>query len=121
MTTRASSPRTVTLHQGRFRVSDDPDNVLGYLLNTFLDSAFRGEAAQRFTPNGEGIAIPDTLLAVRAQPIDFSDLPEDQVPADPSREWWIVSRERLHDRSAPAIVLVDGDELRVLLHIAGLI
>lgn len=111
---------TVTVSQGRFRVSEDPDNVLGYLLNTFLDAPFQGEAAQRFTPDGEGVAIPDTLLAVRAQSIDLADLPEEQIPADPDREWWLVSRERLHGRAAPTIVLIEGDDLRDLFRAAGL-
>ena len=110
----------VTLSQGRFQVSEDPDNVLGYLLNAFLDAPFQGEAAQRFMPDGEGLAIPDTLLAVRAQPIDLAELPEEQIPADLNREWWLVSRERLHGRAAPTIVLIEGDDLRGLFRAAGL-
>ncbi|HEU4730544.1 MAG TPA: hypothetical protein VFT22_21750 [Kofleriaceae bacterium] len=121
MTTRLHAVREVTRQDGRFQVSDDPEGVLSYLLGCFVDSPFAGEAAERFAPDGEGLALPDTLLAVRADSGDLAELPPELAPAEPDREWWLVSLERPHGRPAPAVVVISGDELRDLLRAAGLV
>jgi hypothetical protein len=41
------------------------------------------------------------------------------VPADQDREWWIVSRDRPRGERRTAVVIIEGDELRRLLHVAG--
>ncbi len=116
-----STRRTITLRDGRFQVSNDPDDVLGYLLNCFTSKSLVGEAAQRFRPDGPGLSLYDTVLAVRAGPIDFAELPLEQVPADLDREWWWVSLERPHgEPGPPAVVIIEGDELRDLLRAADL-
>ena len=115
-----SASRTVTQRDGRFQVSNDPDNALGYLLNSFVGTPFAGEATQRFAPTGPGLALLDTILAVRADASDWTDLPMEQVPADLDREWWLVSIERPSGRASPAAVIIDGDELRDLFRSAGL-
>ncbi len=113
-------PRSVTHRDGHFQVSDDPDNVLGYLLGCLASKPFVGEAAQRFAADGQGLAIPDTILAVRADPSDWVQLPVEQVPVEPDREWWLVSLHRPHDLPGPAVVIIEGDELRDLLRAAAL-
>jgi hypothetical protein len=115
--------RTVIRRNGHFQVSDDPDDVFGYLLGCLASEAVAAEApaTRRFAPDGPGLSLLDTLLAIRPEPIDLADLPPQQVPAELEREWWMVSLERPHGESGPpAVVFIEGDELRDLLRQAGL-
>jgi hypothetical protein len=61
------------------------------------------------------------LVAVRAQPVDLAELPAELAPADPDREWWVLYLDRAHGQSGgPAVMIIEGAELRDLLCTAGL-
>jgi len=118
-----STARTVTLQDGRFHVTNDPNGALGCLLGFLASPALTDEApaAQRFAADGPGLTVPDNLVAARAEPIDLAELPPEQVPADPSREWWVLYLDQPHGEPGPsAIMIIEGDELRDLLRAAGL-
>jgi hypothetical protein len=118
-----SGKRTVMQRDGRYLVSDDPDGALGCLLG-FLTSpvlAAKATASQRFAPDGPGLAVPDNLAAVRARPIDLAELPPELAPADPYREWWVLYLDRPHGQTGgPAVLCIEGSDLRELLRAAGL-
>ena len=118
---QSAQGRTVR-HDSRFIVSDDPENVLGALFDCFLDTPFSGEAATRFAPDGAGLGVPDTIAAFRANAAtgDWGEIPPDKVPDDLSREWWIVMLYRWRESPVPAVVIIEGEELRKLLRAAGL-
>lgn len=102
-------------------VSEDPKKVisdfLGYALS-FGKLTGRSPAetlAERFSPQGQGMTVPDVFVAYRPEGPD--DLPPEFTEAGPpdlsGKETWVLTR--LHFGRLPASELVDGPELRHLI------
>ncbi|GIH96266.1 hypothetical protein ACFFMN_39415 [Planobispora siamensis] len=112
--------RTVRLQSPSYNVTDDPDQVIGDFLGYALSlRALSGrppaeELAERFSPTGRGMRLPDVFAAYRAEEPD--DIPPElaEEAAEVGRtEIWVLTRLRYS--SAPDSALVEGPELRHLL------
>jgi Zn-dependent oligopeptidase len=114
--------RTVRLEGVLFNVTQDPNQVIGEFLGyaVSLKSASgrpaAEELAERFSPKGKGMRLPDVFAAYRAEALD--DLPEElteQFANEVGRkELWVLTR--LQFGKVPASAVVEGNELRRLLN-----
>jgi hypothetical protein len=110
--------RNVSLKHGRFVVSDDPQQVIGAVLNMVAANLDRREIAERLAPNGNGFCV-DTLGAVsRIEGRDELPEPWDQdATLDPdTQELWALYRDPRNDEVRYLrIYVLTGDELRSLV------
>ncbi|MBA9002378.1 MULTISPECIES: hypothetical protein [Thermomonospora] len=117
--------RSVRLEGPIFNVSDDPDGVigdfLGFALSLRNDSRrylSAEELAELFSPEGDGMRLPDVFAAYRA--VEPDDVPHEfgeQVAEEAGRkELWVLTRLRYG--RAPDSAVVQGPELRHLLEAA---
>jgi len=114
--------RTLRLQAPNIVVSEDPDRVIGEFLSYALSlKNLSGrppaeEFAERFSPKGRGMTLPDVFLAYRAEIAD--DLPpelSEQAAKDVGRkELWVLSR--LEFGKAADSAVIEGPELRHLLN-----
>ncbi|MCP3169336.1 hypothetical protein [Myxococcus qinghaiensis] len=113
--------RTVRLEGPSLDVSDDPNGVIGEFLAYALSlKNLSGrepaeEFAERFSPEGQGMSLPDVFMAYRAEGQD--DLPpelgEEAWAELGEKEPWVLSR--LQYGWAPESAVLEGAELRHLL------
>ncbi|MGK5552538.1 hypothetical protein ACSNOI_13075 [Actinomadura kijaniata] len=113
--------RTVRLQGPLFRVTEDPEQVIGDFLGFALSlhnlsgRLTTEELRERFHPEGNGMRLPDVFAAYRAREGD--DIPSELdgwEDADLERkELWVLTRLRFGGWSPSA--LVEGPELRHLL------
>ena len=110
--------RTVTLEHGWFAVSDDPEQVIGAVINLVTSTRNRALVNERLAPGGDGFH-QDTLASV-SRVEDRDELPEPwdaDTTLDPSTsELWALYRDpqRGEERYQRTMVL-HGDELRALV------
>ncbi|HEX2313535.1 MAG TPA: hypothetical protein VHJ17_07385 [Thermomonospora sp.] len=103
------------------KVSEDAHEVIGDFLGFALSlKAISGrppaeEFAERFSPSGSGMRLPDTFAAYRAEEPD--DIPPefgDEFARElEHRELWVLTRLRFGGAALSAVV--EGTELRRLL------
>lgn len=113
--------RTVRLEGPSIRVSEDPNRVIGEFLEFALSlKNISGrppaeELAERFSPEGQGMSLPDVFMAYRPESPD--DLPpesgEEALEALGREELWVLSR--LQYGQGPESAIIEGPELRHLL------
>lgn len=118
--------RTVRLEGVSYNVDRDPDGVIGDFLGFALSLRnISGrppaeELAELFSPTGRGMRLPDVFSAYRAEEPD--DIPEefgDHYTAEVGAgELWVLTRLRYGHAADSAVV--EGPELRRLLHSAGM-
>lgn len=110
--------RTITLSDGYFLVSDDPDGVIAAVLAVSTNNRNRSKIAEALAPEGPGFHL-DTVGSV-GRALSREDLPP-PWDTDPSMdaendELWILVREpnpSRHTRSA--FLVLHGNELRDLV------
>ena len=112
--------REVTIDSnGRFRVSDDPDNVAATAVTLATAPQHVNEVDVALSPDGDGFSMD--VIGAMYRMYDRDDLlpPFDDDPSlDPEKqELWMLVRDRDEDRSARRIVMT-GDELRRLVRSA---
>ena len=115
--------RSVRIENDRLKVDDDSFGVvrdfLEYALSleALTSTPLAEEIARRFAPGGEGLSLPDVMVAYPA--LDPDDLPPELRDAwDELRlqEPWVIARS---ERNAPTrSVALPGVELRQLLDAA---
>ncbi|GAA3121158.1 hypothetical protein GCM10010466_10110 [Planomonospora alba] len=113
--------RTVHLESPFYTVTDDPDRVIGDFLGFALSLRNLSgrppaeEFADVFSPEGDGMRIPDNFAAYRAEEPD--DVPEefdDRFTEEIGRkELWVLTR--LGFGKLPVSAVIEGPELRHLL------
>ncbi|MEJ7598999.1 MAG: hypothetical protein WKG01_13915 [Kofleriaceae bacterium] len=103
--------------EGRFTVSNDPDESISAALSIALATQHRDEWQSALGPDGDGLEIQGVGMIARA--FATADLPfqfHDDASADPvaNEIWWIRSeRSRADPHGTWAII--SGDELRTLV------
>ena len=112
--------REVTIDiNGKFRVSDDPDNVAATAVTLATAPQHVNEVDVALSPDGDGFSMD--VIGAMYRMYDRDDLlpPFDDDPSlDPEKqELWMLVRDRDEDRSARRIVMT-GDELRRLVRSA---
>nr|AYM53765.1 hypothetical protein [Cystobacter sp.] len=113
--------RTVRFEGYTIYVSDDPNRVIGSFLSYALSLQNISkrppaeEFADRFSPEGRGLSLPDLFVAYRAEsPDDFPPEFSEESSQDLSRkELWVLSR--LEYGHVPDSAVIEGPELRHLL------
>ena len=107
--------RTLTLMNGNFVVSDDPDGVIAAVLAVATNNRNLSRIAEALAPEGPGFHL-DTVGSVgRATSREDLPPPWDSDPAlDPENdELWILVREPNPSRATrSAFLVLRGDELR---------
>lgn len=110
--------RDVTIKNGWFVVSDDPDHVIGTILNLVTNNRNRAQIGERLAPNGDGFHLDTVGTVTRIEARDELPEPWDQEPnLDPeATELWALYRDphRGEARFRRTCVLT-GDELRALV------
>ncbi|MER6173599.1 hypothetical protein [Streptosporangium sp. NPDC001681] len=115
--------RTVRLEGRSFSVTDDPDRVIGGFLSYALSlNRLSGrppaeEFAERFSPDGSEMVVPDTFVAYRATESDDT-VPElwEYTAEDFDRmELWVLVLFQWHPLPDNRAV-IEGPELRHLLN-----
>ncbi len=110
--------RTVTFNGNRFRVSEDPDKLIGDFLALALSDYYINQVAPLFIPTGVGIddIYGDVnIYAYRAWTTDdlpeyISNSPQLNVPEN---EIWVISASGFCYEAES--VILSGDELRLLI------
>ncbi|WP_146087233.1 hypothetical protein [Thermomonospora echinospora] len=105
-----------------FDVSGDSNGVIGDFLGFALSlrnlsgRPATEEFAERFSPAGSGMLLPDVFAAYRAEePDDFPPEFGEQVTGEVGRkELWVLTRLRYGQ--TPTSAVIDGPELRHLLN-----
>ena len=109
--------RKVFLNNGWFVVSDDPEHVIGTVLNMVAANLDRQKIAERLAPNGKGFHV-DTLGAV-ARIEGRDELPEPwdhDATLDPdTQELWVLYRDPDEKVRYLSTYVLTGDELRSLV------
>ena len=113
--------RTVTFNGNRFRVSEDPDKLIGDFLALALSDYYINQVAPLFIPTGVGIddIYGDVnIYAYRAWTTDdlpeyISNSPQLNVPEN---EIWVISASGFCYEAES--VILSGDELRLLIQFA---
>lgn len=109
--------RTITLTDGTFRVSDDPEGVIAAVLAVATNNRNISRIGEALAPDGSGFHL-DTMGSVgRALSRDDLPPPWDSDPAlDPENdELWILVREPNPSRGTrSAFLVLRGEELRDL-------
>ena len=111
--------RSIALEKnGAFVVSDDPEDVIGTILNLATNNRNRDLIDQRLAPTGDGFHLDTVGTVTRVDERD--DLPEpwDQDPSlDPEgTELWALYREaRRGEARYRRTCVMTGDELRELV------
>ncbi len=116
--------RDVTLEHGHFIVSDDPEQVIGTVLNLVVNNVNRAHIAELLAPEGDGAHLDTFGTVTRVETRD--DLPEpwDEDPAlDPeTTELWALYRDhRRGEAHYRRTYVLTGDELRELAARAALL
>ncbi|MFC4057692.1 hypothetical protein ACFOWE_05270, partial [Planomonospora corallina] len=114
--------RTVRFESPFYNVTDDPDRVIGDFLGFALSlKNISGrppaeEFADIFSPEGDGMRLPDTFVAYRAEvPDDVPEEFDDRFTEEIGRkELWVLTRLEFRKMSVSAVI--EGPELRHLLH-----
>jgi hypothetical protein len=110
--------RDISLKNGWFVVSDDPDQVIGTVLNLVTNNRNREEIVERLAPDGSGFHLDTFGTVTRIEARD--ELPEawdHDATLDPeTEELWALYRDARDDetRYRRSYVLT-GDELRSLV------
>jgi hypothetical protein len=108
----------VTLMDGEFLVSDDPEGVIAAVLAVSTNNRNRSKIAEALSPDGPGFHV-DTVGSVgRAFTRDDLPPPWDTDPAlNPEKdELWILVREpNPSSGTRSAFHVLSGDELRELV------
>jgi hypothetical protein len=114
--------RQVSLRDGYFVVSDDPDEVIAAVLSVSTNNRNRSRVTEALSPEGSGFHL-DTVGSVgRARSRDDLPPPWDADPSlDPEAdELWLLVREPNPSRGTPsAFLVIRGKELRELVNIAS--
>jgi hypothetical protein len=113
--------RTVRVEGPSIHVSDDPNRVISEFLAFALSlKNLSGrppaeEFAERFSPQGDGLSLPDVLVAYRPEtPEDIpSKYTEEELQELDLKEPWVLSVFRYGGPADSEIL--DGPELRYLL------
>ncbi|MBB2910363.1 hypothetical protein FHS43_001626 [Streptosporangium becharense] len=113
--------RTVRLENFTYKVTDDPLKVIGDFVSCALslENIYKRppveDFAERFSPEGDGMNIPDFFVAYRAeQPDDIPPELDEHTAEELGRtEIWVLSR--LEYGKTPDSALIEGHELRHLL------
>lgn len=99
------------LNRIRINISDDPDHLIGDLLEFALSSDYINQVEEMFAPDGDGLLVPDIIDASRA--LEVMDLPEYMWASPPfdvfKSEIWVISR--LRPGYAVRQALLEGDEI----------
>ena len=104
--------RQVTVRGSLVHVSGDPHRVLTQLLDCVRELASPREAEARFASGGEGFSLEKI---VDARPSAKSTAPY-RAPQEGVSEPWTVTMHRA--KGKPRVVVLDGEELRHLVHAA---
>lgn len=109
--------RKVSLHNGWFVVSDDPEQVIGMVLNVVTNNRNRPQIAERLAPNGNGFHLETFGAVTRIEGRDDIPEPWDQdLTLDPdNQELWALYREPDDKIRYLATYVLTGDELRSLV------
>ena len=110
--------RTVTLTDGYFKVSDDPEGVIAAVLAVSTNNRNLSRIAEALAPDGAGFHL-DTVGSV-GRALSREDLPapwDSDSTLDPeNEELWILVREtNPSKRTRSAFLVLPGDELRDLV------
>ncbi len=104
--------RSVTVKGTNVHVTDDPQRVLTQLLTCMMEEPSPRALEPRFASGGEGFVVANVVEARRASE---ASVPYREAP-DGVAEPWIVSMHR--GKGKPATLILDGTELRSLVHAA---
>jgi hypothetical protein len=115
------SMRSVTFHENRFYVSQDPDKLIGDFLGLALSEYYINQVESLFSTNGEGIddIYADVNIyvfrAMRAWdlPEHISNSKEVNVTEN---EIWVISASGFCYEAES--VIISGDELRQIIQSA---
>jgi hypothetical protein len=109
--------RKVSLNHGWFVVSDDPEHVIGMVLNVVTNNRNRPQIAERLAPNGNGFHLETFGAVTRIEGRDELPEPRDQdATLDPdTQELWVLYREPDDKVRYLSTYVLTGDELRSLV------
>ncbi len=105
--------RSVTVRGPLVSVSNDPHRVLTQLLSCLLEQASPRDLESKFAPGGDGFSIANV---VEARPTSEPGPPYRAPPEGVAAESWTVTMQRA--KATPRVVVLDGEELRQLVHAA---
>jgi hypothetical protein len=110
--------RDISIKNGWFVVSDDPEQVIGTVLNLVTNNRNRSQIRERLAPDGSGFHLDTFGTVTRIEDRDELPEPWDQDAAlDPNTdELWALYRDARDDEAKyRRTYVLSGDELRVLV------